>query len=79
MGELQANVSYMHEYRQACLLAFTETWLDDHVQDRNLLIDGFDRINPSNVYVSLLTQAGAKQLLFATRSAHRTLNSGHSI
>ena len=40
MDELQAKVNYMHEYRQACLLAFTETWLDD-VQDNDLFIDGF--------------------------------------
>ncbi len=36
--ELQAKVNSMHEYRYACLLAFTETWLDDHVQVSNLLI-----------------------------------------
>ena len=41
MDELQANVNYMHEYRQACLLAFTENWLDDNVQDSDLFIDGF--------------------------------------
>ena len=41
MDELQANVNCMHEYRQACLLAFTETWLDDNVQDSDLFIDGF--------------------------------------
>ena len=40
--ELQANVNYMHEYRQACLLAFTETWLDGNVQDSDLFIDEFD-------------------------------------
>ena len=39
--ELQANVNYMHGYRQACLLAFTETWLDDNVHDSDLFIDGF--------------------------------------
>ena len=31
----------MHEYRQACLLAFTETWLDDNLHDSDLFIDGF--------------------------------------
>lgn len=41
VDELQANVHYMHEYRNACLLAFTETWLVDNVCDQDLLIDGF--------------------------------------
>ena len=40
MDKLQANVNYMHEYRQACILAFTETWLNDNVQDSDLFIDG---------------------------------------
>ena len=31
----------MHEIKQACLLAFTETWLGDHVRDNDLLVDGF--------------------------------------
>ena len=41
MDELQANVNYIHEYRQACLLALTETRLDDNVQDSDLFIDRF--------------------------------------
>ena len=39
--ELQANVSYMHEYSEACLLAFTETWLDDRVHNHELTVDRF--------------------------------------
>ena len=39
--ELQTNVSYMHEYSEACLLAFTETWLDDRVHNHELTVDGF--------------------------------------
>ena len=41
MDELQANVSYMHEYKHACLLAFTETWLDNDVRDEDLSVNGF--------------------------------------
>ena len=82
--KLQANVSYMHEYRQACLLAFTETWLVCHVQDSNLLIDGFGtpiipyknkcdtgKDHPGG-YVSILTQYGAIQLLVALHAGHCT-------
>jgi hypothetical protein len=29
--ELSANLRFQHEYREACLLAFTETWLNDRV------------------------------------------------
>ena len=42
-GELLANVSDMHEYRHACLVAFTETWLGDYVRDIDLAIDGFSK------------------------------------
>ena len=38
---MQTNVNDMHEYKQACLLAFTKTWLDNHLHVSNLLIDGF--------------------------------------
>ena len=41
--ELQANVSYMHEYSasEACLLAFTATWLDDRAHNHELTVDDF--------------------------------------
>ena len=68
----------MPEYKQACLLAFTETWLDNHVQYSNWLIDGFanqlylSEINVSpgrtmeDGYVFTLTRDGATSLLIAT-------------
>ena len=31
----------MHEYSEACPLAFTETWLDDRVHNHELTVDGF--------------------------------------
>ncbi|XP_038838225.1 uncharacterized protein LOC120035736 [Salvelinus namaycush] len=39
--ELSANLRFQHEYREACLLAFTETWLDDRVPDREVEPAGF--------------------------------------
>ena len=41
IDELQATVNYMHAYKNACLLAFTETWLDGNVHDIELFIAGF--------------------------------------
>ena len=39
--ELQATVNYIHECKNACLLAFTETWLNGNVHDNEWFIDGF--------------------------------------
>lgn len=39
--ELQANATYMYEYRTAAILAFTETWLNSNDRDSSLYIDGF--------------------------------------
>ena len=39
--ELQACVSFMHEFRDVCIFALTETWLTDADPDSTLIIDGF--------------------------------------
>ena len=39
--ELCANVSHMREYKDACLLCFSETWFDDGITDDSVYIDGF--------------------------------------
>ncbi|XP_040915374.1 NACHT, LRR and PYD domains-containing protein 3-like [Toxotes jaculatrix] len=41
VDELQAIVNYMHGYRTASVLAFTETWLSNNDSDDTLHIDGF--------------------------------------
>ncbi|XP_040915354.1 NACHT, LRR and PYD domains-containing protein 14-like [Toxotes jaculatrix] len=41
VDELQPNVNYMHGYRTASVLAFTETWLGNNDSDDTLHIDGF--------------------------------------
>jgi len=41
MDELQARVSYTREFRDACVLAFTETWLTAADMDSTTDIDGF--------------------------------------
>lgn len=42
LDELQANITHLHEYRTASILAFTETWLNNNDRDKMLHIDGFD-------------------------------------
>ncbi|XP_039477902.1 uncharacterized protein LOC120443369 [Oreochromis aureus] len=39
--ELQGNVLHLREYRKACLMALTETWLTDMDSDTSLRISGF--------------------------------------
>ncbi|XDV11016.1 hypothetical protein PO909_000083 [Leuciscus waleckii] len=39
--ELQAHVRFQREFRDACLLAITETWLSGSDLDPELVIDGF--------------------------------------
>jgi hypothetical protein len=39
--ELTASVRYLHEYRGACVLAITETWLDSNIPSTEVEPDGF--------------------------------------
>lgn len=41
VDELQANVRFQTEYRDACLLALTETWLKEQDPQSDLEIEGF--------------------------------------
>lgn len=41
MDKLQENVWFQHEFRDACLLVFTETWLSERELDTDVAIDGF--------------------------------------
>lgn len=40
--KLQANVTFMHTFRNAFLMAFTETWLDKDIKESELHINIFD-------------------------------------
>lgn len=72
MDELQANVNHLHEYRNASILAFTETWLDKDADNSALHMDldpPSDSTatvtspvdNMAEVCVSTLTPAGVPQ------------------
>ena len=39
--ELQAHVRYQHEFKEACILALTETWLGEADLDADIALDGF--------------------------------------
>lgn len=39
--ELSANTRYLHEYRSACVLAITETWLDSNIVSSEVEPSGF--------------------------------------
>lgn len=39
--ELQALIRHQHEFKEACILAFTETWLSERDADGDLVIDRF--------------------------------------
>lgn len=41
VDEVQAHVRFLEEYRDVCILAFTETWLKEHVSQDVMEIDGF--------------------------------------
>ncbi|KAK7475608.1 hypothetical protein BaRGS_00033157, partial [Batillaria attramentaria] len=41
LEEIQANVRFLTEFRNACVLCFSETWLNDGIPDPALHIDGF--------------------------------------
>ena len=70
---------------EACLLAFTETWLDDRVHNHELTVDGFgaalrldrnkqDTRKEQGGGRCLSTNSGATRSLFAKHSARLTLS-----
>ena len=77
MDELRANATFFNEYRDACLMAFTETWFEKNIADRGTFIKGFgcparlDRDKQTTgkekggVFVYMSTSVGAKPSLYA--------------
>ncbi|XP_077981372.1 uncharacterized protein LOC144436447 [Glandiceps talaboti] len=41
IDELHVNTKYLTEYRDSCLLCFSETWLTDNISNNALQVDGF--------------------------------------
>lgn len=40
-GDLQALIRFQHDYKNACILVLTETWLGEMDLDSDLALDGF--------------------------------------
>ncbi|CAL9697275.1 unnamed protein product [Knipowitschia caucasica] len=41
LEELQGNIRFQKDFKECCVLTFTETWLTDRDRDGDLRIDGF--------------------------------------
>ena len=41
MDELRSSVRYMFEYRESCIMCFSETWLHDNIPDNELGLRNF--------------------------------------
>eukprot|EP00745_Piridium_sociabile_P007708 TRINITY_DN1514_c0_g1_i16.p1 TRINITY_DN1514_c0_g1~~TRINITY_DN1514_c0_g1_i16.p1 ORF type:complete len:103 (-),score=14.56 TRINITY_DN1514_c0_g1_i16:102-410(-) len=41
LDELRANCHFVSEFRDSCLLCFSETWLNEKMTDEIVSIDGF--------------------------------------
>lgn len=48
MDELQGNVTFLKDFRDCCVLAFTETWLTENDQDTDLSIGVMRNILPGS-------------------------------
>ena len=44
IDELRANCQHLYQYREACCLGFTETWLDDRIPDTAIDVANFNVI-----------------------------------
>ena len=88
IDELHVNTKYLTEYRDSCLLCFSETWLTDNISNNALQVDGFygpfrtDRdhdvtgkaIGGGVVYASMLMRNGVKKYKLEKASAQRISN-----
>lgn len=41
VDEIQGNVQYQKDFKNCCVMAYSETWLTDHDCNPDLLMDGF--------------------------------------
>ena len=58
MEELETLTRYMNEYRDSCLLAFTETWLNESIPDSAVEIPLFDLVRGDRTEESGKTRGG---------------------
>ena len=58
MDELQTLSTYIHEYRESCLMAFTETWLHENVPDTAAELPNFSLIRSDRTIASGKVRGG---------------------
>ena len=58
MTELETLSKYMHEYREACLMCFTETWLNENVPDSAVELPNFSLIRSDRTTASGKSRGG---------------------
>ena len=58
IDELRANCKFLYQYREACCLALTETWLDDKISDSSIEIPGFTLVRSDRTSKSGKTRGG---------------------
>lgn len=69
VDKLQGNVRWQKDFRDCCVMAFTETWLTERNQDSHLFIDGFEApfCLDRKAEVTRKTQGGGVCLYFNKR------------
>uniref|UniRef100_A0A2C9LT42 Uncharacterized protein n=1 Tax=Biomphalaria glabrata TaxID=6526 RepID=A0A2C9LT42_BIOGL len=58
VDEICAHVRYDHIFRESCLLAFTETWLEEDDNDNLIAIDGFSCVRSDRTAESKKKKGG---------------------
>lgn len=58
IDELETLTRYMHEYRETCLMGFSETWLNDSIPDSALHIPYFELVRGDRTRESGKTRGG---------------------
>jgi ribosome assembly protein 1 len=58
IDELKLNARYLHQYREACCIALTETWLDENIPNEAVDLANFTHIRADRTCESEKTKAG---------------------
>ena len=58
MTELETLSTYMYEYREACLMCFTETWLNENIPDSAVELPNFSTVRSDRTIESGKSRGG---------------------
>ena len=62
MDELKTSCRYLYEYREACVIGITETWLDNNIPDSAVDIPGFHNIRYDRTEQSGKSKGGGNMI-----------------